>query len=69
MDPEAGTGRLPRLSNDGQLMVFGLVKEGMTIDDALAEALRMERAEAESKQLIRSGTLSQRRCVGVFMRT
>ena len=53
--------RLPRLSNDAQLMVFGLVKEGMTIDDALEEAQRMERAEAESVQLVRSGTSSQRR--------
>jgi len=55
--------RLPRLSNDGQLMVFSLVKEGMTIDDALEEAMRMERAELESVQLMRSGTTSQRRYV------
>jgi hypothetical protein len=41
--------RLPTLSNAGQLRIMQLVKQGMSIDDALKHAEQQERLEQSKK--------------------
>lgn len=49
--------KTPRLSNDAQLMVFGLVKRGMSIDDALEKAAVLEQGETSERSSVDENTL------------
>jgi hypothetical protein len=48
------TSPTPRLSNDAQLMVFSMVKRGMSIDDALEKAAVLEQGEVHGRNSIDS---------------
>ncbi len=48
--------KLPTLSNENQLKIMGLVKAGMSIDEAIEQAMFLEKQEKEVRQGLRLDT-------------